>query len=57
MKKMNTIFSFFIIVLVSSATFAQTFYTGKMGVALESYGRIRIFSDDLHKKVDKESQN
>lgn len=58
MKAFNNLFSVLMIavLLFSGELFSQSFYTGGIGVTLNDYGRIRIFSDNLTtRQVDRSS--
>lgn len=57
---MKKIFSFFVIILLASIfvidSYAQSFYTGGIGVNLNNFGRVRIFSDNaVTRQVDRSS--
>ncbi len=58
MKTFKNLFSVLMIavLLFSGELFSQSFYTGGVGVTLNDYGRIRIFSDNLTtRQVDRSS--
>lgn len=57
---MKKLFLFFVIVLLASIfvidSYAQSFYTGGIGVNLNNFGRVRVFSDNLTtRQVDRSS--
>ena len=58
---MKSVFTTLFLILLSASilmndTFSQSFYTGKVGVNLSIYGRVRIFSDSLTtRQIDRSS--
>lgn len=58
MKNVFTISLFLLlgVFILISDSFAQSFYTGKIGVTLSIYGRVRVFSDSLTtRQIDRSS--
>ncbi|GEM_PF-1073706 len=58
MKRTSVLFSsmFFIAIFFIAESFAQSFYTGNIGLAVNDYGRIRVYSDNLTtRQIDRSS--
>ena len=58
MKNVITFSFFFLftVLILSNDSFAQSFYSGKIGMDLSIYGRVRVFSDSLTtRQIDRSS--